>query len=88
MHPLTSIVWVTKMVEGIRERYLDKKYRDKSWSEVANAPISAINGVSEKDVEYLKRAFNIETIQDFATNKFVRIAQTIVSLTDLEKYAR
>ena len=76
------------MVEGIRERYLDKKYRDKPWSEVANAPISAINGVSEKDVEYLKRAFNIETIQDFATNKFVRIAQTIVSLTDLEKYAR
>lgn len=76
------------MVEGIREKYLDKKYRDKSWSEVANAPISAINGVSEKDAEYLKLAFNIETIQDFATNKFVCIAQTIVSLTDLEKYAR
>ena len=75
------------MTEGIREKYLDKKYRDKSWSEVANAPISAIKGVSEKDVEYLKLAFNIETIQDFATNNFVRIAQTIVSLTDLEKYA-
>jgi len=88
MHPLTSIFWGSNMIEGIREKYLDKKYRDKSWSEVANAPISAINGVSEKDVEYLKRAFNIETIQDFATNKFVRIAQTIVSLTDLEKYAR
>jgi hypothetical protein len=76
------------MVKGIREKYLDKKYRDKTWSEVVNAPISAINGVSEKDGEYLKRAFNIDTIQDFATNKFVRIAQTIVSLTDLEKYAR
>lgn len=76
------------MVEGIRERYLDKKYRDKSWSEVANAPISAIKGVSVKDGEYLKRAFNIETIQEFANNKFVRIAQTIVSLTHIEKYER
>ena len=76
------------MVEGIRERYLDKKYRDKSWSEVANAPISAINGVSVKDGEYLKRAFNIETIQEFANNKFVRIAQTIDSLTHIEKFER
>ena len=76
------------MVEGIREKYLDKEYRDKTWSEVAKAPISAINGVSENDVEYLKRAFNIVTVQDLATNKFVHIAQTILSLTDLEKYAK
>ena len=76
------------MVEGIREKYLDKEYRDKPWSEVAKAPISAINGVSENDLEYLKQAFNIVTVQDLATNKFVRIAQTILSLTDLEKYAK
>ena len=76
------------MVEGIRERYLDKKYRDISWSEVANAPISAINGVSVKDEGYLKRAFNIDTIQDFAENKFVRVAQTIVSLAQIEDLER
>ena len=76
------------MVEDIREKYLDKEYRDKPWSEVAKAPISAINGVSENDLEYLKQAFNIVTVQDLATNKFVRIAQTILSLTDLEKYAK
>ena len=76
------------MVEGISEKYLDKEYRDKPWSEVAKAPISAINGVSENDLEYLKQAFNIVTVQDLATNKFVRIAQTILSLTDLEKYAK
>ena len=74
------------MVEDIRKRYLDKKYRDKSWSEVSNAPISAINGVSEKDGECLKQAFNIKTIKDFANNKFVHIAQTIVSITLIEKY--
>jgi hypothetical protein len=73
------------MVEGIRERYLDKKFRDKSWSDVARAPISAINGVSEEDGVYLHRAFNINTIQDLAENKFVRVAQTIISLVEIER---
>jgi hypothetical protein len=73
------------MVKGIRERYLDKNYRDKSWSEIAKAPVSAINGVSADDGIYLKRAFNIDTIQDFAENKFVRFAQTIITLAKIEK---
>jgi hypothetical protein len=73
------------MVQGIREKYLDKKFRDKSWSEVTNAPVSAINGVSEGDGVYLQRAFNIKTIKDFAENKFVRVAQTIISLAEIEK---
>jgi hypothetical protein len=72
------------MVIEIRKQYLDQKYRETSWGTVAQAPISAINGVSREDGEYLKRAFNIETIQDFAENKFVRIAQTIVSLAQIE----
>jgi hypothetical protein len=73
------------MVQGIREQYLDKKFRDKSWSVVTSAPVSAINGVSEKDGVYLQRAFNIKTIQDLAENKFVRVAQTIISLAEIEK---
>ena len=73
------------MVQGIRETYLDKKFRDKSWSAVASAPVSAINGVSEEDGVYLQRAFNIKTIQDLAENKFVRVAQTIISLAEIEK---
>ena len=72
-------------MQGIRERYLDKKFRDKSWSVVANAPVSAINGVSEEDGVYLQRAFNIKTIQDLAENKFVRVAQTIISIAEIEK---
>ena len=72
------------MVTGIREKYLDKQYRETSWGDVAQAPIWAINGVSREDGEYLKRAFSVETIQDFAENKFVRIAQTILSLAQIE----
>jgi hypothetical protein len=72
------------MVTRIREKYLDQQYRETSWGKVALAPIWAINGVSKEDGEYLKRAFYIETIQDLAENKFVRIAQTIVSLAQIE----
>ena len=72
------------MVTGIREEYLDQSYRETSWGDVAQAPIWAINGVSREDGEYLKRAFYIETIQDLAENKFIRIAQTIVSLAQIE----
>jgi hypothetical protein len=72
------------MVTAIREKYLDQQYRETSWSNVAQAPIWAINGVSREDGEYLKRAFYIETIQDLAENKFIRIAQTIVSLAQIE----
>jgi len=43
------------MVEGIRERYLDKKYRNEPWSKVVNAPVSALNGLSVEDGEILKR---------------------------------
>jgi hypothetical protein len=73
------------MTQGIRETYLDKKFRNETWSDVARAPISAINGVSEDDGVYLQRAFNIKTIQDLAENKFVRVAQTIISLAEIEK---
>jgi hypothetical protein len=77
-----------RTAQGIWERYLDNKYRDKSWDGVANAPISAINGVSTEDGDYLKRAFHIHTIRDFADNEFVRIAQTIVSPAQIEERER
>ena len=76
---------VNGMVESIRERYIDKKYRHESWSKLVEAPISALNGVSVEDEDHLKRAFNIYTIQDLAQNKFVQIAQTIVSLAQIEE---
>ena len=73
------------MIQDIRKRYLDKKFRDKSWSEVVKAPVSAIKGVSEGDGDCLQRAFKIKTIQDLAENNFVRVAQTIISLAEIEK---
>ncbi|MFB0543643.1 MAG: hypothetical protein ACETVR_02565, partial [Candidatus Bathyarchaeia archaeon] len=52
-----------------------------SWKEVADAPVSAISGVSERDALDLKDAFGIETIRDFADNEHVCIAQGINSFS-------
>jgi hypothetical protein len=58
-------------------KILDKAYEDKDFSELINAPVSALQGVSEGDAQHLQEAFNIKTIRDLATNKFVLWAQAI-----------
>lgn len=58
-------------------KILDKAYEDKSFSELASAPVSALQGVSESDAAALKQAFGIDTIRELATNKFVLWAQAI-----------
>jgi hypothetical protein len=58
-------------------KILDKAYEDKAFSELINAPVSALQGVSESDAQHLKDAFGIDTIRELATNKFVLWAQAI-----------
>jgi hypothetical protein len=58
-------------------KILDKAYEDKDFAELAEAPVSALEGVSDSDADHLKAAFNIKTIHDLATNKFVLRAQAI-----------
>lgn len=58
-------------------KFLDKAYEGKEFSELASAPVSALQGVSDGDAAALKSAFNISTIHDLATNKFVLWAQAI-----------
>jgi hypothetical protein len=54
-------------------------------TELANAPVSALSGVSEADAEALQRAFNIKTVADLAGNKYIRAAQAIVELSQISK---
>ena len=58
-------------------KILDRGYEDKDFAELASAPVSALQGVSESDAEHLKQAFGIDTIRELATNKFVLWAQAI-----------
>lgn len=64
---------------------VDKAYEDKSLKEIAKAPVSALQGVSEGDAEKLKAAFGVDTIRELAELKYVRWAQAIVALVDAEK---
>jgi len=48
-------------------------------------PVKAIMGISEDDAALLKRAFGIDTIQELAENKYICVAQTIVTLAFLEE---
>ena len=65
-------------------KFYDKAYEDKYVEELINAPVAAISGVSEEDAKDLKEAFNIETVQDLATNRYVRLAQGIDSFSECE----
>jgi len=68
-------------MSAILKKYLDKKYEKMSWREVANAPVSAISGISEQDSRDLKEVFGIDTIRELAQNKYVCIAQGINSFS-------
>ena len=62
-------------------KIMDKEKEQKEFSELADAPVDAISGVSKADADALKSALNIKTIRDLADNKYVRIAHAIVGLS-------
>lgn len=61
---------------------LDKEWENKPLSEVLNAPVAALAGVSEGDAELLKQAFNIKTVGDLGRNKYFRAAALLSQLAD------
>jgi len=61
-------------------KHLDKAFESKSFEELADAPVDALEGVSKTDAELLLKAFNIHTMRDLAESKFVLRAQASVNL--------
>lgn len=64
------------------ELKLKKQWEGKSAKELADAPVTALQGVSDGDAEHLLKAFNIKTVRDLGTNKFFRWAQAISALSE------
>ena len=58
-------------------KYFDRDYEKLSLKELRDSPVSAISGVSESDAADLQKAFGIRTVGDFATNRYVLLAQAI-----------
>ena len=65
-------------------KFYIKDYEDKNLEELTQSPVCAISGVSESDAEDLKKAFDIETVEDLATNTYVRLAQGINYFSECE----
>ncbi len=66
-------------------RHVDKAYEQQSFAELADAPVDALEGLSQGDAEALQQAFRIRTIRQLAESKFVLRAQAIVNLAQAEK---
>ena len=59
---------------------LDKAYENKSLSELLDAPVAALAGVSDGDAEKLGAAFGIKSVRDLGTNKYFLLAQALVEV--------
>ncbi len=66
-------------------KQLDKAYEELGVSEVLDAPVAALAGVSEGDAEKLAAAFGIKTVRDLGTNKYFRLAAALVDLDQSAK---
>ncbi|QOC93394.1 hypothetical protein [Micromonospora craniellae] len=65
-------------------KLVDKAYQDKNLTEIVDAPVSALAGVSEGDAKLLKEAFNITTVGDLGRNPYFRTASALVALTGVK----
>jgi len=63
---------------------VDKAYETKTLKEIADAPVQALQGVSDSHAEFLSKAFHVKTVRDLANLKYVLWAQGIVHLADTE----
>jgi len=64
---------------GFITKFFDKSYEKTNILELTKAPVASISGISESDAQDLKKAFGIETVEDLANNKYVKLAQGINS---------
>lgn len=67
------------------DKVLDKAYEGKDLSELLDAPVAALAGVSDGDAQLLKDAFNIKTVGDLGRNKYFRAAAAMVDLANSAK---
>jgi len=62
-------------------KFVDKAYEGQDFSALVNAPVAALQGVSDRMAEQLGEALGIKTIGDLARNKYVQWAQAIETLS-------
>ncbi|WP_148613461.1 hypothetical protein [Nocardioides rubriscoriae] len=66
---------------GIEDK-LDKAYETKPVQELVDAPVAALQGISDAKAALLTEALGIKTIGDLGTNKYFLWAQAIAKLAE------
>jgi hypothetical protein len=64
---------------------VDKEYLGMTFRALADAPTSALRGLSAKDAKALAQAFNVHSIRDLAKLEFVKWAAAITTLAEHEQ---
>ena len=62
-----------------------KDYLGKCFRELADAPISALNGIDEEGARALQQAFGVTTVRELANLNVVRWASAIATLASEEQ---
>lgn len=63
-------------------KLVDKEYQDKSLTELVDAPVAALAGVSDRTATHLKDALGIKTIGDLGRSQYFRTANALVHLAE------
>ena len=61
-------------------KFVDKKYEKMTFKELAASPFDAIQGVTKKEAELIKKAFHVREL-----SKYVNWAKAIVMLAEAEE---
>lgn len=66
---------------GIESKF-DKAYETKPVTELADAPVAALQGVSDAMAAKLQEALGVKTVKDLGTNKYFLWAQAVAKLAE------
>ncbi|QCQ90950.1 hypothetical protein [Rhodococcus sp. SGAir0479] len=66
---------------GIAHKFA-KAFESRPVDDLADAPVTALRGVSESDAEHLRAAFGIRTVRDLGTNEYFLWAHAVATLAD------
>uniref|UniRef100_A0A7S4N647 Uncharacterized protein n=1 Tax=Odontella aurita TaxID=265563 RepID=A0A7S4N647_9STRA len=67
------------------DRAVDKPYRAKTFSEITDAPVAALYGLSEEKGAMMAETMGVKTVGDLAKLKYCRWAESIFLLSKYEK---
>jgi hypothetical protein len=64
---------------------VEQEHAGKNFKALADAPVSALKGVSEQAATFLKSEFNVVSVRDLANLHFVKWASALATLADEEE---